>query len=211
MNRKQCLEIVEREKAVVIVRIPDPVLFEPIAEALYDGGIRIIEITMTVPGAIQLIRKAAEMLPEDMLLGVGSVLDGKTVEHAVEAGAQFVVSPVIKEEVIHTCAKLDKAVMPGAFSPTEIQYAWELGSDMIKVFPANVLGMEFFKAVKAPLPHLKLMPTGGVSLTNGGEWLRAGASAVGVGSSLVSGKDIQNRDFKTMKEKAKTLIQSLKS
>ncbi len=210
MNRKECLEIVEREKAVTILRIPDPSLFEPIAEALYNGGVRILEITMTVPGAISLIKRAAENLPEDMLLGVGSVLDAVTVEKAVEAGAQFVVSPVIKEEVIKKCAELDKAVMPGAFSPTEIQYAWELGSDIIKVFPANILGMDFFKAVKAPLPHLKLMPTGGVSLTNGGDWLKAGACAVGIGSALVSGKDLANRDFKAIEEKAKTMMQSLK-
>lgn len=210
MNRKECLEFVEREKAVTILRIPDSSLFEPIAEALYNGGVRILEITMTVPGAISLIKRAAENLPEDMLLGVGSVLDAVTVEKAVEAGAQFVVSPVIKEEVIKKCAELDKAVMPGAFSPTEIQYAWELGSDIIKVFPANILGMDFFKAVKAPLPHLKLMPTGGVSLTNGGDWLKAGACAVGIGSALVSGKDLANRDFKAIEEKAKTMMQSLK-
>ncbi len=211
MNRKECLETVEREKAVVVVRIPDPSLFDPIAEALYNGGIRVLEITMTVPGAINLIKKAAQILPDDMLLGVGSVLDAVTVEQAVEAGAQFVVSPVIKEEVIKKCAELDKAVMPGAFSPTEIQYAWELGADIIKVFPANILGMDFFKAVKAPLPHLKLMPTGGVSLTNGGEWLKAGACAVGVGSSLIGGKDLENRDFNSIREKSEILMNSLKS
>jgi 2-dehydro-3-deoxyphosphogluconate aldolase / (4S)-4-hydroxy-2-oxoglutarate aldolase len=209
MNRTDILNIIEKEKAVAVLRISDADLFAPVAEALYNGGIRILEITMTVPNAIGLIKKASESLPEDMLLGVGSVLDAETAQRAVDAGAQFVVSPVVKEEIIQKTGELGKPVMAGAFTPTEIQRAWELGSDIVKVFPANIVGMDFFKAVKAPMPHLKLMPTGGVSLINGREWLAAGACAVGVGSALVSSDDLKKRDFKKIEKNARVLIENL--
>ena len=209
MKREDALKFIEKEKAVAVLRIPDADLFDPVAEALYNGGVRILEITMTVPDALGLIKKAASSLPEDMLLGVGSVLDTATAQHAVEAGAEFVVSPVVKEEVIQKSQQLEKPVMAGAFTPTEIQHAWELGSDIVKVFPANIVGMDFFKAVKAPMPHLKLMPTGGVSLTNGKEWLAAGACAVGVGSALVNSEDLKNRDFKKIESKAKIFVENL--
>ena len=209
MNRTDILNFIEKEKAVAVLRISDADLFAPVAEALYNGGIRILEITMTVPDAIGLIKEASETLPEDMLLGVGSVLDAETAEQAVDAGAQFVVSPVVKEEIIQKAGELGKPVMAGAFTPTEIQHAWELGSDIVKVFPANIVGMDFFKAVKAPMPHLKLMPTGGVSLMNGREWLAAGACAVGVGSALVSSDDLKKRDFKNIEKNARVLIKNL--
>lgn len=209
MKRSEILSHITKYKAVAILRIPDESLFDPIAEALYKGGVRTLEITMTVPNALQLIRRAAENLPKDMLIGVGSVLDAETVRSSVDAGAQFVVSPVTKKEVIDQAKKLDRVVMAGAFTPTEIQQAWEWGSDIVKVFPANITGMDFFKAVKAPLPHLKLMPTGGVTLANGLEWLKAGACAVGVGSALVSEKDLKNRDFDAIMEKARMLVEGL--
>ncbi len=209
MTRSEILKFIEKEKAVAVLRIPDAALFEPVAEALYNGGVKILEITMTVPDAIGLIKKASESLPGDMLLGVGSVLDAPTAQQAIEAGAQFVVSPIVKREVIEKSLEMGKPVMAGAFTPTEIQYAWELGSDIVKVFPANIVGMEFFKAVKAPMPHLKLMPTGGVTLTNGKEWLAAGACAVGVGSALVSSNDLKNRDFKKIENNAKILVENL--
>lgn len=209
MTRADTLKFIEKEKAVAVLRIPDAILFEPVAEALYNGGVRVMEITMTVPDAIGLIKKASEYLPGDMLLGVGSVLDAATAQQAIEAGARFVVSPVVKKEVIEKSLEIGKPVMAGAFTPTEIQQAWELGSDIVKVFPANIVGMDFFKAVKAPMPHLKLMPTGGVTLTNGKEWLAAGACAVGVGSALVSSNDLQNRDFKKIENNAKILVENL--
>lgn len=209
MTREESLQHILRHKAVAVLRFDDADLFEPVAEALYAGGIRILEITMTVPDAIRLIERGAQFLPDDILFGVGSVIDSETTERAIGAGAQFVVSPVVKEEVIKTSRRLGKVVMAGAFTPTEIQHAWELGSDVVKVFPANILGMDFFKAVKAPLPHLRLMPTGGVTLTNGKDWLKAGACAVGVGSALVSANDLQGRNFKAIEENAQTLIQNL--
>lgn len=209
MEKSEVLTIVEKHKAVAVLRIPDESLFEPVADALIRGGVHILEITLTVPNAVGLIRKASRRYGDRILLGVGSVLTADQVSESTDAGAQFVVSPVTKKEVIGRAGQLGKVMMAGAFTPTEIQQAWEWGSDIIKVFPANITGMEFFKAVKAPMPHLKLMPTGGVSLTNGKEWLKAGACAVGVGSALVSGEDLRNRDFKSIEEKARILVEGL--
>lgn len=210
MNKEQVLSAIEKHKAVAVLRIPDESLFEPVANALIRGGVHVLEITLTVPNAIGLIRKASNLYGDQILLGVGSVLTAEQVSESTEAGAQFVVSPVTKKEVISRAIELNKVMMAGAFTPTEIQQAWEWGSDIVKVFPANITGMDFFKAVKAPMPHLKMMPTGGVTLTNGKEWLKAGACAVGVGSALVSGEDLKNRDFKAIEEKARILVEGLR-
>lgn len=209
MTKEETLQQIEKHKAVCVLRIADDTLFEPVAEALYNGGIRLLEITMTVPNATELIKKARKTLPDDMVVGVGSVLTKETALKSIGSGAEFVVSPVLKQEIIEAAQSKNRAVMCGAFTPTEIQTAWELGSDIVKVFPANILGMDFFKAVKAPMPHLKLMPTGGVSLTNGKAWLKAGACAVGVGSALVSSEDLKSRDFAAITEKAQLLISNI--
>ena len=209
MNRKQIVETVEQHKAVAVLRFPRADQFEPIFEALREGGIKVLEITMTVPNALKLIEKAAKMAPPDMVVGAGSVIDREAVRQTVGAGAEFIVSPIVKEEVIEESQKLGKAVMPGAFTPTEIQSAWEAGADIVKVFPADILGMAFFKAVKAPLPHLKLMPTGGVSLTNVNEWIAAGACAVGIGSSLVDKKALAEGNYEQIRINAETLIKNI--
>lgn len=209
MNRREIVSTIEKQKAVAVIRIPDPNLYEEVAKAMYEGGIRVSEITMTVPNAISLIKKAVANSPDDAILGVGSVTNAEMTEKAVEAGAKFVVSPIMKKEIIDKANELDVPVMPGAFTPTEIQQAWDWGADIIKVFPANIVGMNFFKAVKAPLPHLKLMPTGGVSLTNGGEWIKAGACAVGVGSALLNKEAIKRGDFDTIRNNAQLLLSNL--
>jgi len=209
MKKKEILSLIEKYKAVAVVRLPEPDMVAPVLEALYDGGIRVAEITMTVPNAVSLIKKAVAQSPDDFLMGVGSVTNAEMTEEAVEAGAKYVVSPIMKKEIIDKAIELDVPVMPGAFTPTEIQQAWEWGADIIKVFPANILGMKFFKAVKAPLPHLKLMPTGGVSLTNGGEWIKAGACAVGIGSALLNKEAIKRGDFDTIRNNAEILVTNL--
>lgn len=209
MDKQEILAKIEKNKAVAVVRLPDSDLYEPVAEAMYKGGIRVSEITMTVPNAIGLIKKAVANSPDDAIIGVGSVTNAKMTEQAVEAGAKFVVSPIMTKEIIDKANELDVPVMPGAFTPTEIQQAWEWGADIIKVFPADIVGMNFIKAVKAPLPHLKLMPTGGVSLTNGGEWIKAGACAVGVGSALLNKEAIKRGDFETITNNAKILLSNL--
>lgn len=209
MDKQKILDIIEEQKAVAVIRLPDSDLYEPVAQAMYEGGIRVSEITMTVPNAISLIKKAVANSPDDAIIGVGSVTNAKMTEQAVEAGAKFVVSPIMTKEIIDKANELDVPVMPGAFTPTEIQQAWEWGADIIKVFPADIVGMNFIKAVKAPLPHLKLMPTGGVTLTNGGEWIKAGACAVGIGSALLNKEAIKRGDFDTIKNNAKILLSNL--
>lgn len=209
MKKEDILAMIEKHKAVAVIRLPDSKLYEPVARAIYEGGVRVSEITMTVPNAIQLIKKAADISPDDAIIGVGSVTDAEMTEKAVEAGAAFVVCPIMKKEIIDKAIELDVPVMPGAFSPTEIQQAWDWGADIIKIFPADIVGMDFIKAVKAPLPHLKLMPTGGVTLTNGGEWIKAGASCVGIGSALLNKEAIKRGDFDTIRNNAEILVSNL--
>ncbi|REL33452.1 bifunctional 4-hydroxy-2-oxoglutarate aldolase/2-dehydro-3-deoxy-phosphogluconate aldolase [Rhodohalobacter sp. SW132] len=211
MNIEETLKYIEQHKAVAILRLPESDGFQKVAEALYKGGIRVMEITLTMPDALKLIGETEKNMPKDMVIGVGSVINREMTQSAINAGAAFVVSPVLKKEIITTSKENGVPVMCGAFSPTEIQHAWELGSDMVKVFPANILGKEYLKAVKAPMPHLKLMPTGGVNLTNGNDWLAAGASAVGVGSALASSDDLKNKDYKAIEKKARTLTDHFKT
>lgn len=171
--------------ALAVVRLPraDDVL--PVARALHAGGVSAIEVTMTVPGALQAIERLAREAGDDLLVGVGSVLDEDTARRAVEAGARFVVSPVFKPLVLEEAQRQGAAALPGAFTPTEILRAHEAGADLVKVFPSDALGPSFIKGVLAPMPFLKLCPTGGVTPQNAGLWIRAGAAAVGLGSALV--------------------------
>lgn len=211
MTKSEVLNSIEKHKGVAVLRLPDASLFEPVCEALYEGGIRILEITLTTPSAVELIARADRMLPEDMLIGTGTVLNGEDVSRTIDAGARFVVSPIVKKEIIETAIKNETAVMCGALTPTEIQKAWELGTDVVKVFPADLFGPNYLKSVRAPLPHLRLMPTGGVSLTNGGEWLDAGAFAVGAGSALVPSAALEARRFDEIRKNAILFTESLKN
>src|SRR5690625_1798822 len=211
MTKREVLNSIENHKGVAVLRLPDASLFEPVCEALYEGGIRILEITLTTPSAVELIARADRMLPEDMLIGTGTVLNGEDVSRTIDAGASFVVSPIVKKEIIETAINNETAVMCGALTPTEIQKAWELGTDVVKVFPADLFGPNYLKSVRAPLPHLRLMPTGGVSLTNGGEWLDAGAFAVGAGSALVPSAALEARRFDEFRKNAILFTESLKN
>lgn|SRR5690625_689759 len=211
MTKSEVLNSIENHKGVAVLRLPDASLFEPVCEALYEGGIRILEITLTTPSAVELIARADRMLPEDMLIGTGTVLNGEDVSRTIDAGASFVVSPIVKKEIIETAINNETAVMCGALTPTEIQKAWELGTDVVKVFPADLFGPNYLKSVRAPLPHLRLMPTGGVSLTNGGEWLDAGAFAVGAGSALVPSAALEARRFDEIRKNAILFTESLKN
>src|SRR5690625_5233387 len=211
MTKSEVLNSIENHKGVAVLRLPDASLFEPVCEALYEGGIRILEITLTTPSAVELIARADRMLPEDMLIGTGTVLNGEDVSRTIDAGASFVVSPIVKKEIIETAINNETAVMCGALTPTEIQKAWELGTDVVKVFPADLFGPNYLRSVRAPLPHLRLMPTGGVSLTNGGEWLDAGAFAVGAGSALVPSAALEARRFDEIRKNAILFTESLKN
>ena len=195
--------------AVAVIRMEDAGRLIRVAEAIHRGGISAIEITMTVPNALAVIEQVAREMGDEMLLGVGSVLDAQTARQAIEAGARYVVSPIFKPEIIDCAHEHGVPAMPGAFTPTEILLAQEHGADIVKVFPADVVGMAFFKAVKAPMPHLRLMPTGGVTLTNAGDWIKAGACAVGVGGALLDKKAIAENRYDVLTENARTLCRSI--
>ncbi|MCA9734577.1 MAG: bifunctional 4-hydroxy-2-oxoglutarate aldolase/2-dehydro-3-deoxy-phosphogluconate aldolase [Deferribacteres bacterium] len=209
MSRLAILQKVTTEKAVAVIRMSDSAKLMKVAEALMEGGLSILEITMTTPNALKVIEEATKTFDSGMTIGVGSVLDAETARLAINAGAQYVVSPIFKPEIIHTSHRYDVPAMPGCFSPSEILEAHEQGADIVKVFPADVLGMAFFKAIKAPMPHLNLMPTGGVSLTNAGEWIKAGACAVGIGSALLEKQAIDEGNWNKLKENARLLRSTL--
>ena len=211
MTRHQILDAVLDSGAVAVVRMADSSRLVRLAEALAEGGVTAIEVTMTTPDALAVIGAVSRELGDAVTVGVGSVLDAETTRRAVDAGARYVVSPVFKTEIITESHRLGVPAMTGCFTPTEILAATEAGADTVKVFPADVLGMAFFKGVLAPMPHLKLMPTGGVSLTNAGDWVRAGAVAVGVGSALLDKQAIADGDWATLTQNARTLRQSVEA
>lgn len=209
MDRKAITSEILRRKAVAVIRIKETEKLKKVINAIYEGGISVAEITMTVPNAIELIKKMCKDVDKNVIIGVGSVLNTKTAEEAINAGAKYVVSPILKKEIIETAHKLNVPAMPGCFTPTEIQTAFENNADIIKVFPADVVGMEFFRAILAPMPHLKLMPTGGVTLTNAGEWIKAGACAVGLGTALLDIKAVSEENYSMLKENAKIIMKSI--
>jgi len=205
-SRTESVTEIEKLGVVAIIRMPDPMALRAVVDALAEGGVRALEVTMTVPRAIELIAEIAPTLPEDFLFGAGTLLDADTVHRAVDAGARFIVSPVFKPEVVLAAHQDGVPVMPGCFTPTEILAAWEMGADIIKVFPATSVGPGYLKDVRGPLPQVKLMPTGGVSIDNVGDWLRAGAVGVGVGSALVDTKAIAAKQFNVIADNARRIV-----
>ena len=205
-SRAEVVAEVEKLGVVAIIRMPDPAALRAAVDALAEGGVRALEVTMTVPRAIRLIEEIAPTLPSDFLFGAGTVLDAETVRRAVGAGAQFIVSPVFRRDVVNAAHEQGVPVMPGCLSPTEILDAWDMGADVIKVFPATSVGPGYIKDVRGPLPHVKLMPTGGVSIDNVGDWLRAGAVAVGVGSAVVDTKAIAAKQFHVIADNARRMV-----
>ena len=192
--------------AIAVVRLKRPDGALRAVEAIREGGVRAIELTMTTPGAVELIAQVRRAFGDDVLAGMGSVLDADQTRRAVEAGARYVVSPVFRRAVIDEAHRLGVPAMPAGFTPTEILDAHEAGADIVKITPAEVLGPAFIKGVLAPMPFLRLMPTGGVTTENVGEWLRAGAVAVGVGSALVDAKLVAAGEFATLTERARRMV-----
>jgi len=170
---------------IAVVRAKSAEQVIPLTEALLAGGVIAIEVTMTTPNAIDAIRAASQRFGARALIGVGTVLDAATCRKAVEAGAEFVVSPITRPEIAVAAREADRPVMLGAYTPTEAQLAYESGADFIKIFAADGLGPNYIKALRAPLPHLRIVPTGGVDLNTLGDFLKAGCVALGVGSSLL--------------------------
>jgi 2-dehydro-3-deoxyphosphogluconate aldolase/(4S)-4-hydroxy-2-oxoglutarate aldolase len=202
---------IEQAGVVAIIRMKEPEKVRAVAEAIAAGGARALEVTMTVPRAIELIAELAPSMPHGFLLGAGTVVDAATARRVIDAGAQFVVGPVFRREVIDACHQRDVPVLPGCFTPTEILDAWDAGADIVKVFPATALGPGFIKDVRAPLPHVRLMPTGGVTLDNAGDWIKAGAVAVGVGTALLDAKAIAAGDFRTLRANAERIVANVRA
>jgi 2-dehydro-3-deoxyphosphogluconate aldolase / (4S)-4-hydroxy-2-oxoglutarate aldolase len=210
-GRDRIARAIEECAVVAVIRLKEPDRLRGVVDALADGGVRALEITMTVPRAIELIGEIAPTLPDGFVLGAGSVLDADTARRAVDAGAQFLVSPVLRPELIAAGHACDVPVMPGCFTPTEILTAWDAGADMVKVFPATALGPGFIKDVRAPLPQVKLMPTGGVTVENAGDWIRAGAVAVAVGSALLDAAAISSGSFAPIADNARRMVANVRA
>ena len=195
---------------VAVVRSPDSQQLVDVVRALADGGVTVAEITMTVPGALDVIKQVRSALGDRVLLGAGTILDPESARAAILAGAEYIVAPTLNFEVIRLCRRYDKLVMPGAFTPTEVLAAWEVGADIVKVFPADVVGPAFFKALKGPLPQVRVMPTGGVDLTTAAAFLKAGACCLGVGSQLVEPGAVAERNFTRIRELAQQYVAIVK-
>jgi 2-dehydro-3-deoxyphosphogluconate aldolase/(4S)-4-hydroxy-2-oxoglutarate aldolase len=205
-TKQEILAALQRPGLIAVVRARAAEQVVPLAEALLRGGVRAIEVTMTTPNAIEAIRACSKQLPAEALIGVGTVLKVETCQAAIEAGAQFVVSPIMRPAIAEAAHRAGKPVMLGAFTPTEAQAAYEAGSDFVKLFPADMLGPGYIKAIRAPLPHLQLVPTGGVTLANIAEFFQAGCPAVGIGSSLVSARILEQNDWAELEALARKFV-----
>ena len=195
---------------VAIVRVASAQEAVEVCMAVAKGGVKPIEVTMTVPGAIDAIKEFKSVVKDEVLVGAGTVLDPETARAVILAGAEFVVSPTLNLEVIEVCRRYSKIVIPGTFTPTEILTAWETGADIVKVFPATVGGPQYFRDIKGPLPQIRLMPTGGVNLENTPDFIRAGAVAVAAATSLVDKKAVSERNFDLITEAAKKFVEAVK-
>lgn len=205
----QTLAAIEASAVVAVIRMNDPARLNDVVAALVEGGVRALELTMTVPGAVDHIRRLAPTLPDGFLLGAGTVTDPDTVARVVDAGATFVVSPVFRPGVLRAAEAHNVLAAPGCFTPTEILDAHEAGARLVKVFPASSLGPRYFKDVHGPLPDVKLMPTGGVTVENAGEWIAAGAVAVGIGTALLDSKAIAEGRYDVIVERSRTMLANI--
>lgn len=204
------LAAIEDAGVVAVIRMTDPSRMADVVAALVEGGVKALEVTMTVPGAVEHIRKLAPTLPPGFLLGAGTVTDSETVARVVDAGASFLVSPVLRRSVIAAAAERNVLAIPGCFSPTEVLDAWDAGARLVKIFPATALGPGYLKDLHGPLPYVKLMPTGGVTVDNAGDWIAAGAVAVGVGTSLLDSKAIAVGQFGVIVANGRKIVENVR-
>lgn len=208
MSQRTLSHLVETG-AVAVFRADDADQLLRIADALKRGGVDSLEITMTTPRALELIREVKRRFASDVLVGAGSVLDPETTKRAIDAGAEFVVGPCLNSDVIAQCQQEDALAIPGTLTPTEMWTGWEAGAEILKVFPARGGGPRYVKDVLAPLPQLRLLPTGGVTLDNAADFIRAGAVAVGIGSDLVDDNLVANGDVEALTDRACRLVDSI--
>lgn len=212
MNKRQeRVQRLTKASIIAVVRSPRRDLVVPLSEALVAGGVTAIEITTTTPDALNAIRDARAALGARAMIGVGTVLENITCRGALDAGAEFVVSPILRTGMVPLCHAGEVPVMLGAFTPTEAQLAYEAGSDFVKLFPADTLGPAFVKAVRAPLPHLRLVPTGGVDLSNVVDFLNAGCAALGAGSSLVSSEILRDQNWAELTRRAAAFMAAVRT
>src|SRR5438045_1030944 len=208
MTQKEILSAITEIGIVPVVRTNSAENALKAIDAIYQGGVRAAEITMTVPGAIRALEKAADRFGDTITLGAGTVLDPETARACMLAGAQFFVTPSLKVSTIEMVKRYSKVICPGALTPTEVLTAWEAGADVVKIFPAgNVGGPKYIKALKGPLPHIEMTPTGGVNLETAGEFLKAGACAVAVGGELVDAKSIKEGRFDIIQDRARQYLE----
>ncbi|MDB6167484.1 MAG: 2-dehydro-3-deoxyphosphogluconate aldolase [Verrucomicrobia bacterium] len=205
MKKDAVLAKIKAEKVIALIRADNSDGLLDCAKALADGGLTSIELTMTTPGAIRMLEKACAELP-DFLFGLGTVLDAETARAGILAGAKFIVTPALRPDVITLCRRYSVPVFSGAFTPTEIVLAWEAGADAAKVFPAEFFGPAYIKSVKAPLPQIELLPTGGVTPETVGEYIRVGAFATAAGSSLVEAKALKEKNWGAITARAKAFV-----
>ena len=197
-------------KVVAVVRLDNGDQLIKVAQALKAGGISAIEFTVPTPNSLEMIKEAATYFGDEVIMGAGTVLDPETARAAILAGAQFIVTPALKLATIELCHRYGKPIIPGALTPTEILSAWEAGADMVKVFPADSMGPEYIKAVLAPLPQVRLAPTGGVSADNAASYLKAGATALGVGGKLVDKAAVARGDWGAITAEAERLMNAVR-
>ena len=209
MNQSDSIELVRRTGVVAIMRAKSADQLLQAAEAVYAGGIRVIEVTLTTPGALGVIEEAVSRFGQDVLFGAGTVLDAESARAAILAGAGFIVSPGFDAATVALCRRYSIPVIPGAFTPTEIISAWQAGAAMVKIFPASLGGPGLIKALKAPLPQIEMLPTGGVDADNAAEFIRAGAVAVAAGSSLIDSRLLATRDFAALTARARRFIEEV--
>jgi 2-dehydro-3-deoxyphosphogluconate aldolase/(4S)-4-hydroxy-2-oxoglutarate aldolase len=210
MTKNEILTAITGIGIVPVVRTNSAESAVKAIEAIYRGGIRAAEITMTVPGAIRALETVADQLGDKMVLGAGTVLDPETARAAMLAGAEFFVSPNLKLSTIQMVQRYSKVAMPGAMTPTEVLTAWEAGADIVKVFPCgNLGGPKYIKALRAPYPHIEMIPTGGVNLETAGDFLKAGACAVAIGGELVDSKAVKDGRYEVIEEKARQYLAAI--
>ena len=209
MDKHEIVRRIVSSGVIAVVRLSEASQLAKVADAIRAGGVDIIEFTMTTPGALHIIEESAACFGEDVVLGAGTVLDAETARAAILAGAQFVVSPITDFPSIELCLRYGKVVIPGTLTPTEILRAWQAGADFVKVFPASALGPGYLKDVLAPLPQVKLVPTGGVGVANAAEYIRNGAAAIAVGGELVNNKLVAAGKFDTLTETARALTEAV--
>jgi len=205
-GRHERLAQLLESKVIAVIRMTDTARLAEVIAAIRKGGVDFVEITMSVPHAIDVLREVSETVGGQAVLGAGTILDPETARLAILAGAEYIVSPVLNIDVIHLAHRYDKLALPGAFTPTEILTAWEAGADVVKVFPATALGPGYLKDVRGPLPQVKLCPTGGVTVDNAGEFIAAGASCVGIGTNLLDKKAIAAGNYDLLTERARKIV-----